>query len=334
MKKTLIIAEAGVNHNGDINLAHKLIDEACQAGADIIKFQSFNPSLVTTSNAKKANYQIEKKSLNESQQEMLSKLKLSEKDHFELVKHCNQKKIEFLSTAFDQESIDLLSKLNLKRIKVPSGEVTNLPYLRNLILLKKPLIISTGMCDLNDIKLTLEEIYKLGLKKNDITLLHCSTEYPVPIKNINLNAMITLKNKFKIDIGYSDHSLGIEVPIAAAALGAKVIEKHLTLDKNFPGPDHRASIEIKEFKKMVESIRNIDIALGSGEKYPSQMELTNRKLVRKSIVATKTIKKGEIFTSSNLSTKRPGSGISPMEWDQIIGRKSEYDFQKDDLIKW
>lgn len=334
MKNTLIIAEAGVNHNGDINLAHKLIDEAFFAGADIIKFQSFNASLLSTYDAKKADYQLEKTSINESQQEMLFKLQLSEENHFELVKHCEEKKIEFLSTAFDQESTELLNKLNLKRLKVPSGEITNLPYLRNLILLNKPLIISTGMCDLNDIKLSLNEIYKLGLTKKDITLLHCSTEYPAAIENINLNAMLTLKNVFQVDIGYSDHTSGIEISIAAVAMGAKVIEKHLTLDKNLPGPDHSSSIEAHEFKNMVESIRKINMALGNGEKYPSQIELANRKVVRKSIVASKRIRKGEIFTVSNLVTKRPGIGISPMEWDQIIGKKSKHDFKKDELIKW
>ena len=312
MKKTLVIAEAGVNHNGDINLAHKLIDEACKAGADIIKFQSFNSSLLTTNDAEKADYQIDKNFMYESHQEMLFKLQLSEGDHFELIKHCEDKNIEFLSTAFDQKSIDLLSKLNLRRLKIPSGEITNLPYLRNLIALKKPLIISTGMCDLHEIKLSLEEIYKSGISKNDITLLHCSTEYPAAIENINLNAMLTLQNEFQINIGYSDHTLGIEISIAAAALGANIIEKHLTLDKNLPGPDHRASIETKEFRNMVESIRNIDIAMGNGKKCPSDIELSNRKVARKSIVASKKIKKGDIFSISNLTTKRPGIGISPM----------------------
>lgn len=334
MKNTLIIAEAGVNHNGDVNLAHKLIDAALDAGADIIKFQSFNSSLITTFDAEKANYQIKNTKNNESQQKMLSKLQLSVKEHYELIKHCQEKKIEFLSTAFDDESIELLRKLPLRRIKIPSGEITNLPYLRKLVSFNKPLIISTGMTTLKEIKSSLDEIYKFGVKKENITLLHCSSEYPAPMESVNLNAMITIKNTFGIDIGYSDHTQGIEIATAAAALGAKIIEKHLTLDNDFSGPDHKASIEPKEFKEMVKNIRNIDKALGDGKKIPSNIEMDNRKVTRKSIVAAKKIKKGEIFSVSNIVTKRPGTGISPMQWDQILGKKANYDFQKDDLIKW
>ena len=334
MKNTLIIAEAGVNHNGDVDLAHKLIDAALDSGADIIKFQSFNPSLIATSDAVKANYQIKNTKNDESQQEMLRKLQLSDEEHYDLIKHCQEKKIEFLSTAFDDESIELLRKLPLKRIKIPSGEITNLPYLRKLVSLNRPFIISTGMSTLSEIKSSLDEIYKCGVQKRDITLLHCSSEYPAPIEKVNLNAMITIKKTFGVDIGYSDHTKGIEIAIAAAALGAKVIEKHLTLDNDLQGPDHKASIEPKEFKKMVENIRNIDKALGNGEKIPSDIEVENRKVIRKSIVAARAIKKGEIFSVSNLVSKRPGTGISPMQWDLILGKKSNYNFQKDDLIKW
>ena len=334
MKNTLIIAEAGVNHNGDIDLAHKLIDAALDSGADIIKFQSFNPSLIATADAEKANYQIKNTKNDESQQEMLRKLQLSDEEHYDLIKHCQEKKIEFLSTAFDDESIELHRKLPLKRIKIPSGEITNLPYLRKLVSFNRPFIISTGMSTLSEIESSLDEIYKCGVQKKDITLLHCSSEYPAPIEKVNLNAMITIKKSFGVDIGYSDHTKGIEIAIAAAALGAKVIEKHLTLDNDLPGPDHKASIEPKEFKKMVENIRNIDKALGNGDKIPSDIEVENRKVIRKSIVAARAIKKGEIFSVSNLVSKRPGTGISPMQWDLILGKKSNYNFQKDDLIKW
>lgn len=334
MKKTLIIAEGGVNHNGDVNLAHKLIDAAYEAGADIIKFQTFDASLLTTFRAKKAKYQIKNSNEKESQQEMLSKLQLTEKDHYELIKHCDHKRIEFLSTAFDDNSINLLRKLDLKRIKIPSGEITNLPYIRKSISLNKPIIISTGMAYLSEIKSSLDEIYKLGVKKENVILLHCSSEYPAPIEKVNLNAMITIKETFNVDIGYSDHTKGIEISIAAVALGAKVLEKHLTLDNNLPGPDHKASIEPNEFKKMVNNIRNVDEALGNGNKIPSDVEIENRKVIRKSIVAAKDIKKGDIFSATNLVSKRPGTGISPMEWDDILGKKSNYDFKKDDLIKW
>ncbi len=333
MKKTLVIAEAGVNHNGDINLAHRLIDAAVEVGADIIKFQTFNSVLMSTAKAEKARYQISDEYADESQQQMLSKLELSHKDHYSLIKHCKDVNIEFLSTAFDEKSIDLLEDLELKRTKIPSGEITNLPYLRKLCSLKKPVILSTGMANLEEVKLALDIIKSEGINNDEITLLHCSTEYPANIKNVNLRAMETLKNRFNLDIGYSDHTLGIEIAIAAAALGAKIIEKHITLDRKLIGPDHKASTEPDLFKKMIDSIRNIDLALGNGIKLPSDKELENRKIVRKSIVASRNIKKGEIFTSNNLIIKRPGTGISPMKWDQILGEKSKYNFQKDDLIK-
>jgi len=332
MKNTLIIAEAGVNHNGDLSIAHKLIDAAANVGADIIKFQTFKASLITTKEVKKANYQVKNSPIEETQQEMLKKLELSFNDHEELIKHCNELNIEFLSTAFDLESINLLKKLQLKRVKIPSGEINNLPYLREIGTLNKPFIISSGMANLEDIKNAINEINR-NLKK-DITVLHCSSEYPADKKNVNLNAMKTIKRTFNLDVGYSDHTEGIEIAIAAAALGAKVIEKHLTLDKELEGPDHKASIEPIEFQNMVRSIRNVDRALGNGIKIPTQNEIENSVLVRKSIVAATNISKGEIFSKNNLTIKRPGNGISPMEWDNLIGKKASYDFETDELIKW
>ena len=332
MKNTLIIAEAGVNHNGDLSIAHKLIDAAANVGADIIKFQTFKASLITTKEVKKANYQVKNSPIEETQQEMLKKLELSFNDHEELIKHCNELNIEFLSTAFDLESINLLKKLQLKRVKIPSGEINNLPYLREIGTLNKPFIISSGMANLEDIKNAINEINR-NLKK-DITVLHCSSEYPADKKNVNLKAMKTIKRTFNLDVGYSDHTEGIEIAIAAAALGAKVIEKHLTLDKELEGPDHKASIEPIEFQNMVRSIRNVDRALGNGIKIPTQNEIENSVLVRKSIVAATNISKGEIFSKNNLTIKRPGNGISPMEWDNLIGKKASYDFEIDELIKW
>ena len=334
MKKTLVIAEAGVNHNGEINLAHKLIDAAVEVGADIIKFQTFNSKLITTAKAEKADYQIKNQLKDETQQEMLSKLELSREDHYQLIKHCEEVKIEFLSTAFDEKSISFLNNLGLKRMKIPSGEITNLPYLRKICSIKKPVILSTGMATLQEVKSALDVIKTEGIENNEITILHCSTEYPASIKTVNLNAMETIRTSLKVNVGYSDHTEGIEIAIAAAALGAKIIEKHITLDRGLIGPDHQASTEPILFKKMIESIRNIDLALGNGVKEPSFKELENRKIVRKSIVAAREIKKGETFTPNNLIIKRPGIGISPMKWDEILGKKSKYNFQKDELIKW
>ena len=334
MKRTLIIAEAGVNHNGDILLAHALIDAAADAGADVIKFQTFNAKDLTTPDAKKANYQIANSTTEESQQEMLSRLELSLEDHYELIKHCENKRIEFLSTAFDNKSIDLLSKLNLKRIKIPSGELTNIPYIRKLCLQKKPVLLSTGMADLDEIGISLGEIQKAGICDDDITILHCTTEYPAKECSLNLNAIKTIKRKFKIDVGYSDHSDDIFIAIAATALGSTVLEKHLTLNREMEGPDHKASITPERFKQMVDGIRKVDMALGNGIKVPSPGEIENKKIARKSIVAAKDIKKGEIFSKNNLVTKRPGIGISPLKWDVILGKQSNYDFQKDDLIKF
>ncbi len=335
MEKTLIIAEAGVNHNGSIDMAHKLIDEAVKAGADIIKFQTFSPTDLSTEDAELAKYQkISLGNKNISQVQMLNDLKLKEDDYFQLIKHCSEKKIEFLSTAFDNKSLALLNKFNLKRYKVASGEITNFPFLKKIAETSKPIILSTGMSSLGEVERALGEINSSGLNNDHITLLHCSSEYPAPFGSINLNAMKTLKKAFNVEVGYSDHSLGIEIAIAAVSLGGKVIEKHLTLDRSLPGPDHKASAEPNTFSKMVESIRNIEIALGNGIKTPSIQELETRKIVRKSIVAKKDISVGETFNTENICAKRPGIGISPIHWGKIIGSTSKYNFKKNDLIKW
>ncbi len=335
MNKTLIIAEAGVNHNGRIDMAHKLIDEAVKSGADIIKFQTFSPTDLSTENAELANYQkinLDNQSI--SQVQMLNDLKLNDDDYFQLIKHCNEKKIEFLTTAFDNKSLSLLKKFDLKRHKVASGEITNFPLLRKIAEINKPIILSTGMSSLGEVEMAIKEINRAGLTNDQIILLHCSSEYPVPYPSINLNAMKTLKKAFGVEVGYSDHSIGIEISIAAVALGGKVIEKHLTLDRSLPGPDHKASAEPKTFSRMVKSIRNIELALGNGIKTPSIQELENKRIVRKSIVAKKDINIGETFNIDNICVKRPGHGISPIHWEKLIGTTSKYDFKINDLIKW
>ena len=326
MNKTLIIAEAGVNHNGDINLAHKLIDEAVKAGADIIKFQIFSPINLTTEYAELAEYQKDKSGRKISQLEMLKNLTLNIDNYFELIKHCNDKNIEFLITAFDFESLNISKKFKLKRNKIPSGEITNLPFLRKVAEIKKPIILSTGMSTLDEVKTALNEINKAGLNNNDITVLHCTSEYPAPISSVNLKAMNTIKQSFGVDVGYSDHTDGIDIAIAAVALGGTIIEKHITLNRNLSGPDHKASIEPYLFSKMVESIRRIEISLGNGNKIPSLQELENRKIVRKSIIAKEEINIGDIFNKHNICIKRPGQGISPIYWDKLIGSKSKYKF--------
>ena len=334
IRKTIIIAEAGVNHNGDINLAKKLIDVAVDSGADFVKFQTFKAKNISSKYAKKADYQavnsINKK---ENQYEMLKRLELSEKAHIELIKYCKKKKIKFFSTAFDVEGIEYLNSLNFDFFKIPSGEITNYPYLKKLSEIGKPVILSTGMSNLKEIKEALEVLISEKLSKKDITILHCNTAYPTPYEDVNLKAMLTIKNQFNIDVGYSDHTLGVEVPIAAVAMGAKVIEKHFTLSRKLVGPDHSASLEPSELKAMIISIRNIEKALiGDGFKEPSKSELKNISIARKSIVAKKKILKGEIFNENNLTIKRPGNGISPMLWDKIIGLKSKKNYQIDDLI--
>lgn len=332
--KVLIIAEAGVNHNGSLNIAKRLVDEASSAGVDIIKFQTFKAEKLVSKAAKQAEYQ--KKNIGkgeETQYAMLKKLELSNKQHEELMTYCNLKNIRFFSTAFDMDSIDYLHSLNLGLWKVPSGEITDYPYLKKVASYKEPVILSTGMCELIDIENAINVLVVNGVSKDIITVLHCNTEYPTPMKDVNLKAMLEIKEKFGVKVGYSDHTEGIEVPIAAVALGATVIEKHFTLDINMEGPDHKASLEPSELKAMVKSIRNIEQALGTGHKTISESERKNIEIARKSIIAAKDIKKGEIFTEENITVKRPGNGISPMEWENVIGKVARRNFQEEELIE-
>lgn len=330
--RVFIIAEAGVNHNGDINLAKKLIDVAAKAGADAVKFQTFKTELCVSKNAKKASYQEENTDKEESQFDMIKKLELNENMHKELIAYCKQKNITFLSTPFDSDSIKLLDELGLSTFKIPSGEITNLPYLRQIGGLNKKIILSTGMANLGEVEAAIDVLVKSGTKRENISLLHANTQYPTPMEDVNLKAMITLKNAFGLEVGYSDHTLGIEVDIAAVAMGAKIIEKHFTLDKSMPGPDHKASLEPDELAAMVEAIRNIELALGDGLKHFSKSESENIKIARKSIVAKCDIKKGEIFSEQNICVKRPGDGINPMRWDEVIGQISQKDYKQDELI--
>ncbi|MGV8155244.1 MAG: N-acetylneuraminate synthase [Alkaliphilus sp.] len=329
--KVYIIAEAGVNHNGCIEIAKKMVDKAKESGVECIKFQTFVAKNIVTKLAQKAEYQKQKTDSRESQLDMLTKLELSFNDFIELEKYCKSKKIEFLSTAFDLESIDFLNSLDMKRWKIPSGEITNLPYLIKIAKLNKPIILSTGMSTMGDINAALTVLRDNGA--NDVTVLHCTTEYPTPFEDVNLNAMSTIENEFDVEIGYSDHTKGIEIPVAAVAMGATVIEKHFTLDKNMEGPDHKASLEPDELKAMVSAIRNVGIALGTGEKKPAESEKKNIEIARKSIVAKHKIKKGEILSEENLTVKRPGSGISPMKWFEVIGKTTTKDFEEDELIE-
>ncbi|EKP04877.1 MULTISPECIES: N-acetylneuraminate synthase [Leptospira] len=331
--KTLIIAEAGVNHNGDLELARKLIDVAANAGADIVKFQTFEAERLVTKSAKKADYQNTiHDNTTESQYEMLKKLELSKENHEKLIQHCKQTGIEFLSTAFDLQSLAFLEQLNLSRYKIPSGEITNLPYLQKIGSSGKPIILSTGMSTLGEIESALLVLETTGAKRGEITVLHCNTEYPTPYSDVNLSAMKSIADAFKIKVGYSDHTSGIEISIAAVALGASVIEKHFTLDRSLPGPDHKASLEPNELKGMVRSIRNVELSLGDGIKKPSSSEFKNISIARKSIVAASSIKAGEIFTRENLTAKRPGDGISPMRLNEVIGLKAKREFFEDELI--
>ena len=330
MNKTLIIAEAGVNHNGDINIAKRLVDEAKKAGADIVKFQTFVPELLSSKKTKMANYQKKNLGEEDSQLNMLRKLALSFDSFVELSDYCKKIGIKFLSTPFDLQSISFLD--NLQDIwKIPSGEITNYPYLVEIAKTNKPVILSTGMCSMEEIEESLNVLIDHGSEK--ISILHCNTQYPTPYCDVNLKAMNTLKDKFGVKVGYSDHTLGIEVPIAAVALGAEIIEKHFTLDRSMDGPDHKASLEPKELADMVRAIRNIEKALGDGEKRVTESERANLSVARKSIVAKIDIKKGEIFSDHNLTTKRPGTGISPMKWNSVIGTVAIRDFQKDELIE-
>ena len=331
--RTFIIAEAGVNHNGFLAIAKKLVDSASDAGADAIKFQTFNAEKMVSIYAPKAEYQKKTTGTNESQLEMLRKLELDESAHKELFDYCKQKNILFMSTPFDLESISLLNKLGLEIFKIPSGEITNLPYLREIGSLKKRVILSTGMAEMEEIKNAVDIITESGTPKENITVLHCNTEYPSPYEDVNLLAMLTIKEVFNVHIGYSDHTIGIEIPIAATALGATIIEKHFTLDKNMEGPDHKASLDPDELTVMVRSIRTIEKALGNGIKKPSPSELKNRVIARKSIVAYKDIIQGEVFSCENLTVKRPGTGINPMKWDSILGKTARRDFKKDEVIE-
>ena len=332
MSKTIIIAEAGVNHNGDISIAKGLIDAAADAGVDYVKFQTFKTENLVSLNAPTAEYQ--KSATNESSQfAMLKRLELSEEQHLILIDYCKQKGIKFLSTAFDLDSIDLLAKFNLDFWKIPSGEITNYPYLAKIAHTGQPIVMSTGMCDNQDIENALNVLYANGASKENITLLHCNTQYPTPFEDVNLKAMLNIGNTFGVSVGYSDHTQGIEVPIAAVALGAKVIEKHFTLDCNMEGPDHKASLEPHELKAMVSAIRNIEKALGNGEKCASSSETPNKAIARKSIVAKRQITKGELLTEENITVKRPGNGISPMSWNDVIGTKAIHNFNPDELIE-
>ena len=324
MNRVIIIAEAGVNHNGKLKLAYKLVDVAKECGADFIKFQTSIPELHISKFAKKANYQVKNTTDGESQLQMCKKITLSYEEFRKLKKYCRKRKIEFLSTPFDLKSIDFLKSLKMKYFKIPSGEITNLPYLTKVAKLKKKVILSTGMSNLLEIKEALRILTFNGTKKKNITVLQCNTEYPTPLRDANVRAMLTIKKKFKVNIGYSDHTEGIEVPLVAVALGAKIIEKHITLNKNLSGPDHKASINPKEFSKMVRYIRNFTTALGSGIKKVTQSELKNIKIVRTSIVAAREIKKGEKFSKKNLTIKRPGTGIYPMKFYKIIGIKKKF----------
>lgn len=333
---TLIIAEAGVNHNGSIDIARQLVDKAVEAGVDIIKFQTFKSEKLVSKSARQAEYQ--KKNIgtksDDSQLSMLKKLELSEQDHVELMAYCKQKGIKFFSTAFDMDSIDYLHSLNMGLWKIPSGEITNYPYIKKIAQYGEPVILSTGMCEMDDISAAVSVLLKYGVKREQITILHCNTEYPTPYEDVNLRAMNTIKDEFNVNVGYSDHTKGIEVPIAAVALGASVIEKHFTLDRNMEGPDHKASLEPDELKAMVSAIRNIEKAVGGdGTKHVSESERKNITIARKSIIAARDIKKGELLTEENMTVKRPGTGISPMCWEEVIGTKAIRNFAEEDLIE-
>ena len=331
-KKVFIIAEAGVNHNGSIELAKKMVDAAKESCVDAVKFQTFKAERVVSKKAEKAQYQKDATNESESQFEMLRKLELDVEAHKELIAYCEKKSIMFLSTPFDHDSIDMLYDLGLEIFKIPSGEITNLPYLRHIGSLGKKVVLSTGMSNLKEVGDALNILINAGTSKDNITVLHANTMYPTPMEDVNLNAMLTIQKEFSVSIGYSDHTLGIEVDIAAVAMGASLIEKHFTLNNKMDGPDHKASLEPNELKSMVLAIRNIEKALGSFEKKPSPSESINIDIARKSIVSKQDIKKGEALSEENITTKRPGNGISPMEWDSVIGKNANKDYQMDDLI--
>ncbi|MCP4313857.1 MAG: N-acetylneuraminate synthase [Bacteroidetes bacterium] len=330
---TFIIAEAGVNHNGDLDIARQLIKTAADAGADAVKFQTFKADKLLTKSAEKAEYQKKHSDADESQHELIRKLELTEHDHLELMECCRENSIAFLSSPFDLTSIELLHRLGLEIFKIPSGEIINLPYLEAIGRLQKKVILSTGMSDMKEIESALQILLLAGTSKENITVLHANTEYPTPVQDVNLNAMQTIRKAFQVRVGYSDHTRGIEISLAAVALGASMIEKHFTLNRDMKGPDHKASLEPMELEALVKGIRNIELALGSGRKVPSQSESKNITIVRKSIVASTNIVKGEVFSSENITAKRPGTGISPMRWNEIIGTKAWRDYNTDDLIR-
>lgn len=334
MKHTLVIAEAGVNHNGDLNLAFQLVKAAALAGADVVKFQTFQAQAIATGQADKAAYQKAFTVGAESQLAMLQKLELTPEQHLRLIDFCKSCSIEFLSSAFDSTSIDLLASLSLQRWKIPSGEITNLPYLRKIGSLNQPVILSAGMANLGEIEVAIDVLEQAGTSRGQITVLHCTTEYPAPLDEVNLRAMQSIAQAFGVAVGYSDHTDGIAVPIAAVAMGATVIEKHLTLDRTLEGPDHQASLEPDQFADMVHCIRATERALGDGIKRRTASERANLFVVRKSLVAARTIQAGEPFTELNISAKRPGTGISPMHWDAVIGRKAARTYAPDELIEW
>ncbi len=330
MSRVFVIAEAGVNHNGDIEIAKQLIDAASEAGADAVKFQTFQADSLVCRTAKKAEYQLETTDRTETQYDMLKKLELTPQMHRELIEHCLKRNIMFLSTPFDLESIKLLSELGMQIYKIPSGEITNLPYLREIAKQQKKIILSTGMSSMDEVKAAVNVLKNNGTE--ELTLLHCNTQYPTPISDVNLLAMVKMREETGLPVGYSDHTQGIEVPIAAAALGAEVIEKHFTLDRKMEGPDHKASLEPQELMQMVVGIRKIESALGSKIKQVSESEMPNVAIVRKSIVAAANIKRGEKYTEKNLTTKRPATGISPMLWDEVIGKTADRDYKVDEII--
>jgi N,N'-diacetyllegionaminate synthase len=332
MTKVFVIAEAGVNHNGSLELAKRLIDVAVDAGADAVKFQTFRADSLVSKTAQKAEYQKQTTAEGESQYDMIKRLELDEAAHRALIAHCEEKSIMFLSTPFDHESIEMLNDLGMMIFKIPSGEITNLPYLRHIGRLDKEVILSTGMADLLEVGNALGVLVDTGVPKDKITVLHATTEYPCPIDEVNLRAMLTIRDQLGVKVGYSDHTQGIEVPIAAVAMGARVIEKHFTLDRGMEGPDHKASLEPQELKAMIKGVRNVSQAMGDGVKGPSKSEMKNKVIARKSIVAARAIRCGEILGADNMATKRPGNGLSPMLWDSVVGKRALRDYEADDLI--
>ena len=331
-KSVFIIAEAGVNHNGSLARACDMVDAAARAGADAVKFQTFTAGTLACRNAKKAAYQEETTGSEQSQYEMLAALELDEAAHQTLIDHCRTRGILFLSSPFDLASIGLLDRLGLTLFKIPSGEITNLPYLRAIGALGKKVVLSTGMSDMAEIRAALDVLVQAGTGREDITVLHCNTQYPTPMEDVNLLAMTVMGKELQVPVGYSDHTIGIEVPVAAVALGAVLIEKHFTLDRSLPGPDHRASLVPEELAVMVSAVRNIEKALGDGHKRPSKSELENRDVARKSIVTSRPVKKGEWFSENNLTVKRPGTGRSPMQWDSVIGTVALRDYGADEQV--